>query len=494
MANTTNFLAFDLGASGGRAMVGRFDGERLALEEVHRFANGPTRLVNRLHWDALNLFNEMKTGLGKAVEQLAGNLTALGVDTWGVDFALLDKHDNLIGNPYHYRDSRTEGMIEQAFERVSHTEIFSQTGIQLMHINTLFQLLSMKDSPALAAAQTLLMMPDLLNFWFTGQKACEYTDASTSQCFNMAEGRWATELLARLDLPTHMFLDVIPPGTQLGPLLPHLAEDAGLKQAITVIAPGSHDTASAVAAVPVMQADAANFAYISSGTWSLVGAEVQRPVINDQSLHFNFTNEGGVERTVRLLKNLTGLWLVQECRRIWALEGSKLTWAELTDLAEVSQPLLAFIDPDDPVFFSPGDMAGRIVEFCRKSGQAVPDSKGAILRCALESLALKYRWTIERVENLTGQPVEVVHLVGGGTQNKLLNQFTADATGRRVVIGPGEATATGNILIQMLATGQISSLTQGREIVRASFPVENYEPQNRAAWGEAYQRFVKLLA
>lgn len=493
MTSTTNFLAFDLGASGGRAMVGRFDGERLALEEIHRFANGPTRLVNRLHWDALNLFNEMKTGLGKAVEQLGGNLVACGVDTWGVDFGLLDKHDNLVGNPYHYRDGRTDGMIELAFDRVSREEIFTQTGIQLMQINTLFQLLAMKDTPALAAAETLLMMPDLLNFWFTGQKACEYTDASTSQCFNMAEGRWATELLARLDLPAHLFLDVIQPGTQLGPLLPHLAEEVGLKNGLTVIAPGSHDTASAVAAVPVLPDDAARFAYISSGTWSLVGAEVQRPVINDQSLLYNFTNEGGVAGAVRLLKNLTGLWLVQECRRVWALEGSKLTWAELTDLAEVCQPLLAFIDPDDPVFFSPGDMGARIVEFCRKSGQAVPDSKGAILRCALESLALKYRWTIERVEALTGQAVDVVHLVGGGTQNKLLNQFTANATGRRVVAGPGEATATGNILIQMLAMGQISSLSQGREIVRASFPVESYEPQERETWGEAYQRFVKLL-
>jgi len=495
MTQTSNFLAFDLGASGGRAIVGRFDGERLMLEEAHRFPNGPTRLLDSLHWDVLHLFNQMKTGLGKATGLIEGELVAVGIDTWGVDFGLLDKCDNLIGNPYHYRDSLTDGMMEKAFELVPREEIFNQTGIQFMQINSLFQLLalSQRNAPALEIADSLLMTPDLFNYWFTGQKANEFTIASTSQCYNMNQGRWATPLLEKLGLPTHIFGQVIQPGTQLGPLLPAVAEETGINTGVQVIAPGCHDTAGAVAAVPVAQGEEDHFAYISSGTWSLVGVEMPAPVIDSKSLAYNFTNEGGVENTIRLLKNLGGLWLLQECRRTWVQAGEKYSYDTLPHLARQATPFAALIDPDDPSFLAPGDMPARLRQFCIRTGQTPPASTGEFVRVVLEGLALKYRWVIERLEEMTGQLLSVVHIVGGGTQNRLLNQFAANATGRPVITGPVEATATGNILMQMLAMGQIGSLSEGREVVRRSFPVETYRPQNIESWDEAYQRFIKLL-
>jgi rhamnulokinase len=308
----------------------------------------------------------------------------------------------------------------------------------------------------------------------------------------MGRGRWATNLLQRLGLPTHIFLDVIQPGAQIGPLLPHIAAQAGLTRPVTVIAPGSHDTASAVAAVPVTGTDT-SYAYISSGTWSLVGVETKAPVINAQTLAHNFTNEGGVQNTIRLLKNVTGMWVVQECRRTWAQQGQELSWSDLTHLADEAPAFGALINPDDPLFLSPGDMPARVRDFCLRTGQTPPETKGAIIRSALESLALKYRWVIEKAETLIERPITTVHIVGGGTQNRLLNQFTANATGRPVITGPIEATAIGNILMQMLAVGQISSLSEGREIVKGSFPVEAYQPQDRAAWDEAFGRFEKLL-
>jgi rhamnulokinase len=494
MTQTTNFVAFDLGASSGRAVVGRFDGERLSLEEAHRFANGPTRLLDTLHWDALNLFTEMKTGLAKAAAQTGGSLAALGIDTWGVDFGLLNRHGQLIGNPYHYRDSRTDGMVKRAFELVPREEIFAQTGIQFMQLNSLFQLLALaqQKSPVLDIAHTLLFMPDLFNYWFTGQKSCEYTIASTSQAYNMRENRWATALLEKLGIPAHIFLDVVPPGANLGSVLPHIAQEAGLLEGVPVIAPGCHDTASAVAAVPAT-ADAGQFAYLSSGTWSLLGVELPAPVVNHKSLAYNVTNEGGVQNTIRLLKNMTGLWLVQECRRVWAQQGEDFTFGDLTRMAAAAPPFTAFIDPDDSLFLAPGDMAARMAEFCRRTGQPEPADKGTVIRVALESIALKYRWVLEKLEELMERPVDVLHIVGGGTQNTLLNRFAASATNHRVVAGPVEATAIGNILMQMLAVGQIASLDEGRAVVQRSFPVETYHPQHQSAWAEAYARFLKIL-
>ncbi|RMF04763.1 MAG: rhamnulokinase [Chloroflexi bacterium] len=492
---TTNFVAFDLGASSGRAVLGRFNGDTLSLEVAHRFHNGPTRVLDTLYWNALQLFAEMQTGLGKAAERCGGRIAALGVDTWGVDFGLLDKNGQLIGNPVHYRDSRTDGIMEKTFELVPRAEIFNQTGIQFMQLNTLFQLaaLARQQSPALAAADTLLFMPDLFNYWFTGQKVCEYTIASTSQAYNMRENRWAVEMLEKLGIPPGIFLDVTPPGARVGSLLPHIAAGAGLSGEVPVIAPAGHDTACAVAAVPVSAADKNRFAYISSGTWSLMGTELPAPVITEKSLEYNVTNEGGVENTIRLLKNLGGLWLVQECRRVWAQQGQEYSFAELAELAAAAPPFTGLIDPDAPDFFAPGDMPARIRDFCATHGQGTPDTPGQIIRTALESLALKYRWVLERLEELAGRRLEVLHIVGGGTQNKLLNQFAASATGRRVVTGPVEATAVGNILMQMLAVGQIGSLNEGREVVKRSFPVEEYRPQNSAAWDAAYSRFLSLL-
>lgn len=495
MTKTTNFLAFDLGAESGRAVVGRFDGERLRLEEVHRFANGPTRIHDNLHWNVLSLFAEMKHGLAQAVHTYEGKIATIGVDTWGVDFGLLDRAGNLISNPYHYRDSRTDGIVEKAFEIVPREEIFEQTGIQFIQLNTLFQLLAMarQNAPTLEIAETLLMMPDLFNYWFTGQKACEYTDASTSQCYDMGRGCWSNALLEKLGLPTHIFPEVIQPGTALGPLLPAIAAEIGLEQKLSVIAPGSHDTASAVAGVPVAESAKDSFAYISSGTWSLMGTETATPVINDKSLAYNFTNEGGVQQTIRLLKNIMGLWLVQESRRTWAKQGDKLSYDDLTRMASAATPFSALVEPDDPSFLAPGDMPVRLRDFCTRTGQTPPETQGAFVRCALESLTLKYRWVVEKLEALTGRSISVIHLVGGGSQNRLLNQFTADATGRQVVTGPIEATAIGNILMQMLAVGQISTLSEGRDIVRRSFPVETYQPQDTSAWLEAYERYLELV-
>jgi rhamnulokinase len=494
MPKTTNFLAFDLGAESGRAVVGRFDGAQLALEEVYRFPNGPVRLHHSLHWNVLSLFSEMKRGLAKTIVEHGKEVAALGIDTWGVDFALLDRAGSLIGIPYHYRDSRNDGMVEYAFSLVPKAEIFEQTGLQFMQLNSLFQLLAMvrQKSPALDIAATFLMMPDLFNYWLTGQKVCEYTDASTSQCYNPRQGSWAKPLLERLGIPSHIFPEIVQPGTHVGNLLPAVAEEIGAG-AVPVIAPGSHDTASAVAAVPVTSQNEAGFAYISSGTWSLVGTETGSPVISPAALAYNFTNEGGVEKTIRLLKNVMGLWLVQESRRTWAQQGEELSYAELTQLAAAASPFVALIEPDDASFFAPGDMPSRIRDFCRRTGQSPPASTGAMIRCALESLAFKYRWVIDKAEELTQQPIAVVHIVGGGSQNRLLNQFAANATGRPVVAGPVEATALGNVLLQMLAVGQVKSLREGRELVRRSFPVETYEPQDTAVWAETYQRFLPLL-
>jgi rhamnulokinase len=494
MTKTTNFLAFDLGAESGRAVLGRFDGAKLALEEVHRFANGPVRIHHSLHWNVLNLFSEIKHGLAKTVAEHGQAIAALGIDTWGVDFGLLDRSGTLIGIPYHYRDSRNDGMLEKAFSLVPREEIFEQTGLQFMQLNSLYQLLSMvlQKSPALEIAATFLMMPDLFNYWLTGQKVCEYTDTSTTQCYDPRLKTWAKPLLEKLGIPTHIFPEIVQPGTQLGPLLPAVAAETGAA-AVPVIAPGSHDTASAVAAVPVATENEASFAYISSGTWSLVGTETDVPVITPSALAYNFTNEGGVQNTIRLLKNVMGLWLVQECRRTWAQHGQELSYAELTQLAAEAPPFAAWVEPDDASFFAPGDMPSRIADFCSRTGQTPPASTGAFIRCALESLAFKYRWVIEKAEELTQRRMTVVHIVGGGSQNRLLNQFTANASGRPVVTGPSEATAIGNILLQMLALGQIKSLREGRTLVRDSFPVETYEPQDTTAWNEAYGRFLKLI-
>ena len=488
---TRKFLAIDLGASSGRAVVGLFDGERLRLEEVHRFPNGPVRVLNSLHWDVLRLFEEVKGGLAKCVKTYGTDIASLGLDTWGVDFGLLDARDELLGNPYHYRDRRTDGMMEEAFRRVPREEIFERTGIQFMQLNSLYQLLAMavQGSPMLDAAQTFLNMPDLFNFWLTGRKASEFTIATTTQCYDPRAGDWAWTMLERLGLPTRIFGEIVPPGTRLGPLHPAVAEETGAGD-VPVIATAGHDTAAAVAAVPARGHD---YAYISSGTWSLMGVEVDEPLITPQSQAYNFTNEGGVEGTIRLLKNIMGLWLVQECRREWAQAGEELSWDDLTRMAAEAEPFGGLVDPDDSRFLPPGDMPKRIQSYCAETGQPVPQSKGAIVRCTLESLALKYRWVLERLEEMLGRELPIIHIIGGGSKNWLLNQLTADATGRPVVAGPDEATSIGNILMQALALRHIASLEEGRELVRRSFEMTTYEPRDPARWDEAYARFLRVI-
>ncbi|UCC64112.1 MAG: rhamnulokinase [Anaerolineae bacterium] len=491
MSHQHNFLAFDLGAESGRAILGQFDGERIQLSEVHRFPNAPVYLLDGMHWDVLRLWTEIKQSMALIAREHGGDLAGVGLDTWGVDFGLLDRDGALVSNPYHYRDSRTDGMIEEAFRRVRRKEIFEQTGIQFMPINSLYQLLSMivSRSPALDIAETFLTMPDLFNYWLTGRKVCEFSNATTTQCYDPRKGDWAIPLLEKMSIPIHIFPEIVPPGTVLGELLPSVAEEVGTS-GLPVIAPACHDTGCAVAAVP---AEGPDFVYISSGTWSLMGAELPEPVINERSLTFSFTNEGGVGGTFRFLKNIAGLWLVQECRRMWARQGEEFSYDDLTQMAAQADPLQSVVDPDYGEFLRPGDMPARIRAFCEWTGQPAPQSKGAVIRCVLESLALKYRWVLERLEEILARHLEPIHIVGGGAQNRLLNQFAADATGRQVITGPVEATAAGNVITQAMALGQIGSLEEGRRIVRNSFDVATYEPAGGTEWDEAYTRFLAVM-
>jgi rhamnulokinase len=491
MPHTVDLLAFDLGAASGRAILGRYDGGRLRLTEVHRFPNGPVQASDGLHWDVQRLFKEIKNGLALCGQQY-GRPASLGIDTWGVDFALLDREGVLLGDPFHYRDSRTEGMMEEAFKRVPRQEIFEHTGIQFMRFNTLFQLFSMAlaGSPALELAHTFLTIPDLFNYWLTDRAVCEFTNATTTQFYDPRAGAWATSLLDKLGIPTHFLPEIIPPGTVLGDLLPSVSAETGM-EGVPVVAPACHDTGAAVAAVPASGAD---YAYISSGTWSLVGVELQEPLITPESLANNFTNEGGIGGTFRLLRNVQALWLLQECRRAWAERGHSLSYNELARMAEAAPPFVALIDTDDPSFVSPADMPAAIEAFCVSTGQPPPQDRGAIVRCSLESLALKYRWLIERIEAMRGRRIDAIHVVGGGSQNQVLCRFTADATGRPVLAGPVEATAVGNIIVQAMALGHVSSLEEGRALVRRSFEVTTYEPGERGPWDEAYSQFLGILA
>jgi rhamnulokinase len=491
MAAEAAFLALDLGAESGRAVLGRFDGERMSFDEVHRFPNVPVKLVDGTHWDALRIFTEVKEGLQKAVAE-AGRVDSLGVDSWGVDFALLDRDGSLVSNPYYYRDPRTEGTEEQAFERMSREEIYGTTGIQFMPINTLNQLIALEDSPLMEAAQTLLMMPDLIGYWLTGEKAGEFTISSTSQLLDASTGDWAWELLERLGIPARLFPEIRSPGVEQGRLLPGVAGEAGAGEGAVVTSVASHDTASAVVAVPAENNE--DFAYISSGTWSLVGLELPGPVITEEGLRANFTNEGGFGGMTRFLKNVMGLWLLQECRRTWARDGREYSYEELAHLAEAAPAAGVLVDPDHPAFLPPGDMPSRIRSFCEATGQERPEEPGAVTRCVLESLALKYRWVLEKAEEITGLEVGVVHVVGGGVRNELLCQLTADATHRPVRAGPVEATALGNLMVQAYARGYLASLEEIREAMRRSVGVRDYAPRGGGdRWQEAFEKLRDVM-
>lgn len=459
------FLAIDLGAESGRAILGTLENGRLALEELHRFPNTPVRLPTGLYWDTLRLFHEIRHALAVCGRERKIELHGIGIDTWGVDFGLLGSDGALVDNPRHYRDARNNGMLDRTFAVVARDEIFRQTGIQFMQLNSLYQLHAMKlhDAPALKSASKLLFMPDLFNYWLTGIAKAELTIASTSQFYDPVWKRWATDLFTRLGLPPSILPEIVAPGTKLGTLLPEVAESSGLSRDTPVYATACHDTASAVAAVP---AEGSGWCYISSGTWSLMGAEVDAPVINDTSLAMNFTNEMGAGGKVRLLKNIAGLWLLQECRRDWAVRWREFSYAELTRMAEEAESCGTLLDPD--AFQSPGQMPQQIAEYCRRTGQPVPAEPGAMCRAILESLAVSYRKVLENIETLTGQRIERIHIVGGGSRNTLLNQLAAQATGRTVVPGPAEATAAGNILVQAIGAGVISGLDEARAVVRGS--------------------------
>jgi rhamnulokinase len=486
-----NYLAVDLGAESGRAIIGMMNGVKLSLNEVHRFSNGPVLLPDGIHWDVLRLWSDIKTGIAYAVKNGA-KLDGIGLDTWGVDFALLDKNNVLLSNPFHYRDTRTDKMMDEAFKRMSRAEIFANTGIQFMQINTLYQLLAMslQKSPLLDVAKNFVTIPDLFNYWLSGQITNEFTHATTTQCLDPRKRDWATPVLDALNIPTHLFGPVTAPGTMIGTLLPGIAEETGAG-GVRIVVPACHDTGSAVVAVPAQNQD---FAWISSGTWSIMGAEVQQPSLDEKALQYNFTNEGGVFGTWRLSKNILGLWLVQECRRTWQHEGDDLTYDEITRLASDAKPFMAVIDPDKNNFLHAGDMPDRIRKCCMDTNQSVPQTKGEIIRVALESIALKYRWVLERLDELTGKHLDPIHIIGGGTKNRLLNQFTADSTGRTVITGPVEATAIGNVLMQAIALGHLDTLDDARAIVRASFIPETYLPASQDGWDEAYAKLILLLA
>jgi rhamnulokinase len=483
-----HYLAIDLGAESGRAMLGTLDGGRLQLEELHRFPNEPVRIPAGLFWDTFRLFHEIQRGLAIAGRQRRIELAGIGIDTWGVDFGLIDRDGALIDNPRHYRDARNDGMLEKTFAAVPKQEIFAATGIQFMQFNSLYQLYAAKlaNSPALGAASKLLFMPDLLNYWLSGVARAEMSIASTSQFYDPARKRWATELFEKLGLPAGILAEVVPPGTLLGPLLPWVSQASGLG-AVPVYATCGHDTASAVAAVP---AEAEDWVYISSGTWSLMGVELAAPVINEAALAMEFTNELGVGGSVRFLKNIIGLWLLQECRREWAQQGSEFSYAELAEMAAAATPFSAIIDPD--AFLAPGGLPDRICAFCRESGQRPPAEPGVMARVVLESLALRCRQVLENLEALLGRRQRVIHIVGGGSKNRLLNQLISDATGKPVLAGPAEATAIGNVLVQAIGSGAISDLEEGRRIVARSFELERFEPRPGSDWDSAYAKFRAL--
>jgi rhamnulokinase len=485
-----HFLAFDLGAESGRTILGTLQDAKLITRELTRFPNGATRLAGHLHWNLLSLFEEIRNGLRACAAEARVVPESVAVDTWGVDFGLLAKDGSVLGFPYAYRDDRTRGLMEEFFRLMPREKVYERTGIQFLPFNSLFQLLAMvrQRSPLLDCARDLLFMPDLFTYFLSGEKANEFTIASTSQLLDMRSRTWSTEIMAALGVPMGILQRVAPPGTVMGKLIPSVAEDVGLPE-VRVIATAGHDTAAAIAAVP---AAGENWAYISSGTWSLMGVETPEPVITREALQANFTNEGGVSETIRFLKNIAGLWLLQQSRKEWAREAD-LSYAELADMAAGAGPFRSLVDPDWPEFLNPPSMTDAIRRFCLLTGQPAPAAPADFARCILESLALKYRFTLDQLRRLTRRRIEMIYVIGGGSRNGLLCQFTADATGLPVVAGPAEATAVGNIMVQALGLGFVRSLGEIRSVVRRSVELKLYSPQAQQDWEGALGRFQKLL-
>src|SRR5690554_2702198 len=477
MSKEFNLLACDLGTSNGRLIMGKYDGDRVKLQTIYKFPNGGERIHDNLYWNIVHLFSEIKNGLRKA----AGNgdsFKSIGVDTWGVDYGLLDKGGNLLSFPYHYRDHRTDGVMEEVFKKISRKEIYQKTGNQFLQFNTLFQLyIDKRERPwILENTDSLLFMPDLINYFFTGEKYNEYTIASTSQLFNPQNDKWSSYIFSKLNLPKGIMQRIIEPGDKVGELLGGVKRECGLQDNLDIIAVASHDTASAVAGTPLSNRN--DSVYISSGTWSLLGMELKQPLINELSLQQNFTNELGVSRRVRFLKNITGLWLIQECKRLWEKEeGRDLSYDDISQAAERAEPFLFKLDVDDPVFLNPTNMIETIRDYCRQSGQKVPESVGQISRGLYESLAFSYDRHIKTLEKLSGKEIKTIHVVGGGSQSEILCQITASISGRRVIAGPVEATAMGNIIAQLMAAGEIKDLEEGREVIKHSVELKEYDPE-----------------
>lgn len=488
------FLAVDLGAESGRVLAGVWDGRRMRQEEIHRFPNGGIWYGKSLRWDILRLWSEIQHGLGLAGERFHGQICSVGVDTWALDFVLLSKTDELLGLPWNYRDPRTRGLVKETTAQIPRQDIYNATGVQFMEINSLYQLIAMeRDHPEiLEVAESFLMIPDFLHWMLCGARVSEFTNATTTQFFDPVRGRWSHDLLSRLGLPARILPEVVQPGTKLGGLRDDVASRLGLGK-VNVVAPATHDTGSAVVAVPAQNSGATDWAYLSSGTWSLLGVEVPEPDLSARACELNMTNEGGVDGTFRLLKNIMGLWIVQRCRRSFEARGAALSYEGLLRRAGDAPPFRALIDPDDPRFLNPEDMPDAITEFCRETAQPAPETEGQFIRCALESLALKYAMVLGWLEEMTDRSINVVHVVGGGARNALLNQFTANACNCRVVAGPIEATGVGNLLVQARAAGEIGSLAEMRAVSRHDAELHEFTPKDAGQWADARARFAKLV-
>ena len=486
---TKRVLAFDFGASSGRAIIGCFDGGKITLEEVHRFSNDPVSVGGTVYWDVLRLFYEIKQGIIKA--RMAGGFDSIGIDTWGVDFGLIDKEGKLMENPIHYRDARTVGMVDEAFKTMPREKIYGITGIQFMELNTLFQLISLqKNRPwMLERADKMLFMPDLFAYMLTGKMCAEYSIASTSQIIDLQTGSWSKELLDAFGIREDIFAPLVKPGTVLGMLAPEVCEECGVVP-VPVISVCGHDTQSAITSVPC---EDGNFAFLSSGTWSLFGTELEKPIVNETSLNINITNEGGFDDTVGFLKNIIGLWLIQESRRQWQRQGEDYSYADLEKLALAAEPFKCFIDPDAPEFVPHGNIPKRVQEFCEKTGQYVPQTVGEIMRCIYESLAMKYKLTFEKLCECTERDYPVIHVIGGGTKDTLLCQLTANSCNRTVKAGPIEATVMGNVAVQLMSADAVASISEARKIVANSSELKTYIPTDVDKWEEAYQNFLKIV-
>jgi rhamnulokinase len=482
-------LTFDFGASSGRAMMGKFDGSRIELTEVHRFDNNPVMLRGTFYWDAIALFHEIKQGITEA--RSYGEFSSIGIDTWGVDFGLLDENGDLLQNPIHYRDVRSVGMSEEMSKEISMEDLYNATGVEVLEINTIFQLYSIvkKHPELLKRAGCMLMMPDLFGYFLTGKKTAEYSVASTTQILDPAKGNWNLDLLRRLNIPVSLFPEVVPSGTVLGEVSPEICKELGI-HGVKVISIAGHDTTCAVVAAPARQED---FIFISCGTWSLFGTELKTPIISDESRQHNITNEGGYNGNFMFLKNLIGLWLIQETRRQYRREGKEYSYNDLEKFSVASEPFQYFIDPNAQEFVAPGNIPERIRSYCQRTGQGTPKTVGEIMRCIYESLAMTYRYTLEQIQDCTGKTYRDIHMLGGGTKDTLLCGMTANSTGCRIIAGPIEATAMGNVAVQLIAQGDIANLAEARKVISNSFETVEYLPEDIDQWSRAYKRYRAII-